>query len=238
MKNVSMKAFRQWCLILLILSMTSLVAGQPLQAEQAGIVEHSDFTSNRWTKGLHLLAGLGVNTAYFKSDLVNKQVGIGLNIDTTVSYFLWDSMAFEVSTNVTFNRLKSVLVWDTLETLGVRVRLPSYLGVDHSTPYLRVFGGKGPSVFLYDSNKPAILEVSGGQRAQVEGDVYGAAYGVFQDSRDGRAWFIEWAATGQFFQKVEAVAVEKDVPEIIASRPVKKQSARYSLSLTLGIVVL
>lgn len=195
------------------------------------------FTALSWTEGLHLTAGLGVNSSYIASDLVRENVGVGLNIHTDLGYYFWDAYAVEVSTSVMLNRVKSVIIWDTLMTAGVRARLPNWAGPDHSSPFIRLMGGRGPSVFLYKGTPPPEFD-HGGDRTQVEGNVYGVAYGFFQDSRDGRVWWMQIQQTTHLYSKLEAVDEINQVPEVIYSTRVGNHTATYSVSLTFGVLLL
>jgi hypothetical protein len=205
-------------------------------AEESSTSDPYAFSGGQWTQGLHLMAGLGANTAYFEAPGVNKEAGIGLNIETNVSYSFLNDFALELSTNVMFNRVKRLLIWNTLGTVGIRFRLPSDLAPSQSYPYMRLAAGRGPTVFIFKGQKPDSLEV-GGDRTQVEGDIVSVAYGFFQNARDGMTWFLEFGATVNSYRKIEAIKDRKDVPEVQYSANVSNDSAMYALTLTFGVVV-
>ena len=205
-------------------------------ADANDVPEATSFTSQHWTTGLHLMAGLGVNTAYFTSSFLKKEAGMGLNINTSVGYYFFNDYAFEVSTNVMFNRVKRTLIWNTLGTMGLRFRLPPYLAPAKAHPYFKIAAGRGPSVFIVKGKKPEFFDL-GGDRTQIEGDVLSSAYGFFQNSRDGTSWFLELSATVNSYRKLEAIRDNKEVPEVIDARIVTDHAAMYAVALTFGVVV-
>lgn len=217
-----------------IILLAALIYAAPSRADE--VIEETNFTSNHWTTGLHMTAGLGVNSSYLQTDLTRENIGYGLNIHTDVGYYFYNTWAFEASANVTLNRAKSVIIWDTAMTFGIRARLPTWAGPNHSSPYIRVMGGRGPSVFIYKGAKPAQLKEEG-ERTQIEGDVWGAGYGFFQNSRDGDVWFVEVQSIVNRYRKFESIDDVDQVPEVIASSPVDDNAAMYSINLTFGILL-
>lgn len=218
-----------------IILLLALIYAAPSRAASE-VIEHSTFTSQNWTSGLHMTAGLGVNSSYFESDFIRENVGAGLNVHTDVGYYFYNLFAIETSVNVMLTRVQSVLVWDTLMTMGLRTRLPAWFGPNHSSPYLRVAGGKGPSVLIYKGSDPSAYNI-GGERAQIEGDIFSASYGVLQNARDGSVWFIELQTSMNRYRKVEAIDDVDGVPEVIFSAPVNDNASMYSISLTFGVVI-
>lgn len=195
------------------------------------------FTAIKWMEGMHLTAGLGLNTSYIQNDFVTEDIGLGLNIHTDLGYYFADAYALEVSTSVHLNRVKNVLIWDTLMTGGVRFRLPAWAGPSFSAPFFRLMAGRGPSVFIFKGKKPAEFD-HGGDRTQVEGDVYGLAYGFFQNSRDGKVWWLQLQSTAHLYSKLEAVKEVGSVAEVVHSEDIKDNTAMFSLSISLGVVLL
>ncbi|RYZ50332.1 MAG: hypothetical protein EOP07_23130, partial [Proteobacteria bacterium] len=185
---------------LCLLAILSFFLSTQIKAEEGSTSDPYAFSGGQWTQGLHLMAGLGANTAYFESPGVNKEAGIGLNIETNVSYSFLNDYALELSTNVMFNRVKRLLIWNTLGTIGVRFRIPTLLAPPDSYPYVRLAAGRGPTVFIFKGQKPDSLEV-GGDRTQIEGDIVSVAYGFFQNARDGMTWFLEFGATVNSYRK-------------------------------------
>ena len=218
-----------------IVLMAALIFSTPSHAEE--VIEHSGFTANDWTTGLHMTAGLGVNSTYIETDLTRENVGIGLNIHTDVGYYFLNSWAFETSVNVTLNRATSVLIWDTAMTLGLRSRLPPWLGPDHSTPYFRLVGGRGPSVLIFNGQKPEQLKGNDGERTQIESNIWGGGYGFYQNARDGSVWFVEFQGTVHRYRKIEVIDDIDQVPEVIESYSVDNNAAAYSINLTFGVLI-
>lgn len=215
-----------------ILLLLSLFAAPSLQA---AALDTSTFSPDSWSSGLHLLAGLGVNTATFASDEESRDVGLGLNIQTSVGYFFGNQFAVEANTNVMMNSVKRTLIWDTLGTLGIRMRVPTFLELPNSSPYLRIFGGRGPSVFLYKGPRPKELELDG-DRTQIEGDVFGLGYGRFQNAKDGSTWFLEFVLTTHVYRRLEAIVEKNQVPEVVASQRIGNHARVHAFSLTFGVV--
>ncbi len=207
-----------------------------LQADEGEPIEIKNFTAGHWSSGLHLAAGMGLNTSYFKSDLLSQGAGLGLNLQTNVGYYFFNDYAFEVSTDVAFNRVKRLLIWSTMGTLGLRVRLPTSLAPALSHPYVRFAGGRGPSVFINKGQKPKEFDL-GGDRTQIEGNIFSLAYGILQNARDGTAWFLEFGGTTNYYRTIETIVDKKDVPEVISSQSVTDHSVMYALKLTFGVVV-
>ncbi|RYZ77463.1 MAG: hypothetical protein EOP04_31040, partial [Proteobacteria bacterium] len=76
------------CLQLLIL-ISALIYAAPSRSEtiEGEVIQNTNFTANHWTNGLHLTAGLGVNSSYISNDFARENLGIGLNIHTDVGYY-------------------------------------------------------------------------------------------------------------------------------------------------------
>ncbi len=223
-----------------LLLLAALIFAAPARSEtrDGEVIEVSDFTSRHWTRGLHLNAGLGVNSTLLKNDYTHEDIGLGLNIHTDVGYYFLNDYALETSVNVMFNRVKTAIIWDTSMTFGLRARLPAYLGPDHSAPYLRLAAGRGPSVFFFQGEKPAELEArTNADRVQVEGDIYSIAYGFFQDARDGTVWYLELQQSTTIYRKIEGINEVNDVPEVVYSEHVSNHESMYSLSLTFGVLL-
>jgi hypothetical protein len=206
--------------IFLVLSIFFGIFSSEIRAEESSTSDPYSFRAEQWTEGLHLMAGLGANSSYFESPGVNQEAGLGLNIETNLAYSFLNDYALELSTNVMFNRVKRLLIWNTLSTIGLRFRIPSLLSVQNSYPYMRLAAGRGPTVFIFKGQKPDSLEV-GGDRTQIEGDIVSVAYGFFQNARDGLTWFLEFGATVNSYRKIEAIKDKKDVPEVQYSASVQ-----------------
>lgn len=221
--------------LLIVLALILSCKNNKAFAEE-NVPESTTFTSQHWTTGLHLMAGLGVNTAYFSSDLVKREAGIGLNIHTSVGYFFFNDYAFEVGTSVMFNRVKRLLIWDTLGTMGIRMRLPTYLAPVNSHPYIKFAAGRGPTVFIAKGQTLGAID-QGGDRTQIEGDILSASYGIFQNARDGTTCFLDLTATVHSYRQLETIRDNKEVPEVISSRSIKDHAGMYALALTFGVIV-
>ncbi len=223
-----------------ILLIAALIFASPARSETKNgeVIEVSNFTSQHWTKGLHLNAGLGVNSAFLKNDYTHEDIGLGLNIHTDLGYYFLNDYALETSVNVMFNRVRTAIIWDTSMTFGLRARMPAYMGPDHSAPYLRLAAGRGPSVFFFQGKKPAELEAkTNADRVQVEGDIYSIAYGFFQDGRDGTVWYLELQQSVTVYRKIEGIDEVNTVPEVVYSERVNDHTSKHSLSLTFGVLL-
>ncbi|MES2743997.1 MAG: hypothetical protein V4655_01160 [Bdellovibrionota bacterium] len=217
------------------MTLALMMFAAPAAAQE--VLEETSFTAAHWTNGLHMSAGLGMNLGYFDTDLIRENLGPGLNIQTDVGYYFGNIVALEVAGNVMLTRVSSTMIWDTMMTFGVRARLPDWAGPEKSAPFFRLLGGRGPSVFIFKGEKPAEYDIGEGERTQIEGDVFGAAYGLFQDGREGTTWYLQLQYLTHIYRKVEVIDDVNGVPEAIFSRRVSDSGAMHSLSLTFGVLL-
>jgi hypothetical protein len=224
-------------LALALLSLSLAAISWPESAKAQEVLEETTFTAKHWTQGLHMSAGLGMNLGYFDTDLVRENVGAGLNIHTDLGYYFGNLAAVEVAGDVMLTQLSSSMIWDTMMTFGLRTRLPEWAGPEKSSPYLRLMGGRGPSVYMFKGKKPARYDIGGGERTQIEGDVFGIAYGLFQDGREGTTWYMQLQYLTHIYRRVEVIDEVNGVPEAIISGPLNDGEAMHSLSLTFGVLL-
>ncbi|HXH31332.1 MAG TPA: hypothetical protein VNJ01_11010 [Bacteriovoracaceae bacterium] len=165
------------------------------------------FTPESWSKGLHLLAGGGMNTSYYTSLGYQGKIGLGLNFKTDLGYYLNDRWALELSSTVKFNKLHDFLVWDTLFTFGVRYRVRDF--------FIRTFYGRAPTVFYSIDNTPLQFEERSVARLQYDGPVMGFGFGQMYLTDGGTNWFIELTATYQDLERVSLIGLKGEVPVVI-----------------------
>ncbi len=167
-----------------------------------------EFTPGKWTKGLHLLAGGGLNTSYFTSGKYREAFGMGLNFKTDLGYYLDDKWAVEWSSIVKFNRIRDYLVWDSLFTLGLRFRS----GVD----FIRVFYGRAPTVF-YPDEDPVQFRDRSVRRLQYDGPVYGLGVGRMFPTQYGGTGYVELTGTYQRFEKERLIGTKGEAPVVLTT---------------------
>ena len=215
---------------LLLLVFSCLAYAQPPLEGGSGV-----FEPGHWTEGVHLLTGLGVNTAVFNSDSAHIVLGLGSNFKADVGYYLNDHLAVEIGSAVKFNRSDDYLIWDTLFTLGIRYRFHSFLFNNPGT-FVRLFAGESPTViFLGDSNNP--LKAIGASRAQINGPLAGFGGGYFFKTESGINWFIEWDAAYQWLRFEDAIVDRNDVPIVLQSNEVGGNPKIFTIALNLGLVL-
>ena len=181
--------------------------------------------SLHWDEGLHLLAGGGANVSDYhrKGDLV----GGGLHFKTDVAYSFKGKWSLETGSFVRFNYLRDTFIWDTLLTIGIRRRFRDN--------FLRVFGGRAPTVFFSDDS-PEVYKRSETSRIIYTGPVYGLSWGKFLKSANGhKDLFWEVSAHYQSLEKGRGVK-EGTVPEVVFVTG-KEKIQIYSFSVTFGLLV-
>jgi hypothetical protein len=185
------------------------------------------FRPDYWSKGLHLIAGGGVNGTYYDSNESYGNYGYGLNGKTDLGYYFTNRFAVEWSSNVKFNKINDYLVWDTLITFGLRYRLKEY--------YIRGFGGKAPTVIFFQGNPPDEYKNSSASRLQYDGPVYGLAIGKMYEDRNGLIWFLETSATFQELNDRQGIKMNGQTPVVVSRE--RDASRLYSLYFMIGLLV-
>lgn len=181
--------------------------------------------SLHWDEGLHLLAGGGLNVSNYhrRGDVI----GEGLHFKTDVAYSFKEKWSVETGSFVRFNYLRDTFIWDTLLTVGIRRRF--------GDNFLRVFGGRAPTVFFSD-DAPDVYKRSDTSRIIYTGPVYGASWGEFLKSAGGHQdLFWEVSAHYQSLEKGRGVR-DGTVPEVVFTTG-KEKIQIYSLSVSFGMLV-
>jgi hypothetical protein len=180
------------------------------------------FEPGHWSEGVHLLTGVGVNSAVFNSDTSHINFGLGLNFKADVGYLVSD-------------RSDDFLIWDTLFTLGVRYRFHSLL---FNTPgtFIRAFIGESPTV-IYPGDPKNPIRAIGASRAQINGPLVGVGGGYFFKTNGGTNWFIEWDAAYQWLRFQDSVVDRNDVPIVLRSNEVGGNPKILTIALNLGLVL-
>ena len=209
-------------LLTFILSFSSLASAQ-------------EFFPYNWTKGMHLFAGAGVNTALFSDQEGTYDGGLGLNLKTDITYFINENWAIEIGSSVGFNRVSNYLLWDTLFTVGVRTPLPSLTDYQLGQPYGRLFVGRAPMVIFLNGDHSKVSD-GNVDRIQFDGPVIGGALGTLHMTSKGQVWFTEIGFAYHELEQGSDISMDGDVPVIISSRNVDGHSSVYSLSFTVGIM--
>ncbi len=185
------------------------------------------FKADHWSRGLHLLAGLGANTSFYRSDAEDAPVAAGVGWATAAGYVFTPSVMLEISSNVGLRRLKRAAIWDTVFGPGVRFRLPWVSSPAHTSLYGRAFTGWGMEVrYPYGS----------GERTHVTGPVGGLGGGILQGTARGTVWFAEVVGYVHFFQHRYRVQQSGDLPSVVGERPVVTETGA-ALTVSVGILV-
>lgn len=193
------------------------------------------FTPLRWTKGLHLIAGGGVNFSSYVSNDRTTYVGPGVGFKSEIGYYLSDNFAIELGSAVSFNRIDSFILWDSTFTLGARVRIPMPPGANgEGAPYARAFLGWGPAV-AFENRWPRYFDLDS-DRAQLEGPAWGMGFGYFLKGAGSLIWFAEITATAHIFRKVQLVKEGDTLSEVLVDLPLSNNSWLASLRFSVGIV--
>lgn len=185
------------------------------------------FRPDYWSRGMHLIAGGGLNAVHFTGDNQFDEIGYGVNFKTDLGYYFTNRFAIEWSSNVKFNRIDGYQVWDTLITGGIRYRMKEY--------YLRAFYGKAPTVIFFNGDPPDEFENSKASRLQFDGPVYGLAFGKMYKRDTGLIWFLEYSMTLQRLEEREAIHMDGQVPEVVGRE--KDSSTLTSFYVMIGILV-
>lgn len=180
-------------------------------------------------ENFQLMAGGGLNTSAYA---VNNgvQVGGGLNIKTDLIYFLSKNFGLEWSSQVKFNRINGILIWDTLMTVGARLRF------DNSPYYVRGFFGRSPTVFYLDG-APEVTRDTNSSRLQYDGNVFGLGVGKSYTTEKGRIWFIELDLSYQNLDKEKGIRNDGEVPVEIFNQRAANPIQIYSIYATIGVRV-
>lgn len=186
-----------------------------------------EFLTDDWSEGLHIFAGIGVNSSNYRSNSRRDYLGIGSNFKTDVGWYFNHDWAIESSASVKFNNLDGSLIWDTLLTLGLRYRLEDY--------YYRVFAGAGVLVIDTGEDEPTARQDTA--RLHMDGPALGMGFGRTRRTEKGKVWFAELNGTVQWIKHRDDVIVDGETPIAISSEPVNDNSAIYSLQATVGIML-
>lgn len=210
-----------------------LKAPTDLRGETITISE--PFKPDLWAKGVHLLAGFGVNTSVYNDVKTRRDFGLGSNFKADLGYY-WDSrFAFELGSDVKFNWVDELLVWNTLFTVGLKYRFEGLLNKKESN-FVRVFAGSAPTVVFLNGTQPAI-EKTGATRVQFNGPVVGMAAGRFLQTDGGLNWFYELAFSYQWLREQEVIKDANDVPIVVSSGQVDNNSKIFSAFFNLGLLI-
>ncbi|WP_347359174.1 hypothetical protein [Bdellovibrio sp.] len=194
------------------------------------------FEPDHWSKGLHLLAGGGVNSSVYSASEERVDGGLGLNIKTDLLYVLDSNWALEWSANVKFNQVRSYLLWDTLLTLGVRRQVPRISPWDLGAPYARFFIGRAPTVLFLNGGQVDQISDPNVSRLHFDGPVAGFGWGALKKNTKGQIWFTELSFSIQALEQEEGVRMDGDVPVVVASTKMDDNSNIYSFTWTIGIL--
>jgi hypothetical protein len=203
----------------------------------AQATESDEFLPNKWSEGLHLFLGGGVNSTAYASSIKSSSLGLGSNFKTDLSYVLNDRWAVEWSSSVKFNQVDGYLLWDTLLTLGVRYRLRPLPGFDLDSSFVRFFVGRAPTVvFFRGGSQPDNQNVSV-DRVQFDGPVAGIGFGAFRRMESGSTWFYEVAGSVQRLEQEDGIQLDGEVP-VVAFHSVRTDgSTLYSLYAVIGLLI-
>lgn len=186
-----------------------------------------DFLIDDWSEGLHIFAGIGINTSTYHSNSRRDYLGWGSNFKTDVGWYFNHDWAIESSASVKFNKLNSDLIWDTLLTLGLRYRLEEF--------YFRGFAGAGVLVVVIGEDEPSARQDTA--RLHTDGPALGMGFGQTHRTEKGKVWFTEINGTVQWIKHRDTVIVDGETPIAINSESVNDNSTIYSLQASVGILL-
>ena len=198
--------------------------------------EKLEFRPTQWTRGIHFLPGIGVNTSVFNSRVQNADTGWGASLRMDVGYYFTNDFALEASSSVNLNRVDGILLWDNQINFGFRARIKFLKSSDSGAPYVRLFAGRGPLVVIFEKEKPAKYAATGAQRLQLEGPSYGGAVGLMQRSTNTSVWYMELMLTYHKFHSLEVVKSNDAASEVISQEKITYRSTFAAVHLLLGIV--
>lgn len=193
------------------------------------------FKADSYERGLHLMAGGGLNGSLYLSDSERQNQGIGLNGKTDLGYYFNNQFAWEISSNVKFNYVHEYLIWDTLLTTGLRYRFNKFPFTKSKGIYMRAFYGRAPTVF-YLHNAPEVYRRSKADRLQYNGPVYGLALGNMYGSKNGNIWFIEYGLSYQKLGAATGIKNDGEVPQTLFMNSGDNIQI-YSLYASIGVLV-
>ena len=192
-----------------------------------------------WKEGLQLTAGLGVNFSSFSSAETDQALGGGLALHSSVTYYLSNWFGLDLGMNVAFNRFDKNIIWSTHGSLGVRTKIPSIFPNPERNSYAKVFVGRGPSVIIFNGEKPEQVEAGESvDRVQFEGAFYGVSLGMMELSKSRRPWFAELSFILQSFDQLYLVDEVDEVAEIAETLNLDEKSLFYSISLVFGVALI
>lgn len=185
------------------------------------------FTARRWSKGLHLFAGLGLNTALYKFSDRQRDLAWGLGITSAIGYVLNRDWMLEMTSSLGFRRVEDFFLWDSFFAPGARLRLGGLGLTTESSFYVRGFTGWGMEVLL-----PHRVP----ERTHLSGPVAGAGFGLLNGKAKESVWFVDFVTYAHVFRKRNVVKPEGDVPKIV-SRTRINDRVGFALGLSVGILV-
>lgn len=199
----------------------------PLVSQAQLLDTGEEFLTDDWSEGLHIFAGLGVNSSNYRSNNRRNYLGLGSNFKTDVGWYFNHDWALELSASVKFNRLDKNLLWDTLLSLGLRYRLED--------DYFRAFAGAGVLVVVLGEDEPTTRQDTA--RLHMDGPAVGLGFGKIRRTESGKVWFTELNGTVQWLRHRDDVIVDGETPIAISSEPLNDNSTVYSLQATIGVML-
>lgn len=196
--------------------------------------ESRDLTPGEWTRGVHLLAGGGLNSAFYTSDTTAYKSGVGLNLTTHLGYYMNHSWAVEWSSSVGFSRVEDNLLWNTILTIGARIRMPEVEFYEGADSFVRVYFGRGATVLFPNTNTtlPVRKDVD---RIQFDGGAGGISVGAFYQVKTGETIFFELSATHENLEKSTGIKDHEEVPSAVFERDLEDHSRLFEISLAFGV---
>lgn len=195
-------------------------------------------TPSSWEEGFHFASGFGMNSPVLVRESSKSQFGLGTSLKSDFGWFFAEDYAIEAGATLVFNAIESTLVWDTLLTMGFRFRIPYVPANDRSSPYGKVFVGRGPTVVIFQDGPPPPYQESGANRLQLEGNIAGLALGVLGKTLDGQTWFAEIAISGHVFDRLDVIKNEGDSasPVILSTATIEEYTSLQTLHLSFGLI--
>ncbi len=198
--------------------------------------EKPEFRPSNWSRGIHFMPGLGVNTSIFDSKIQEEDTGWGGSVRMDIGYYFTNDFALELSSSVNLNRVNGYLIWDSQFNLGVRTRITFFESSDKGAPYARAFVGRGPLVIVFERSRPAEYTQLGANRLQLEGPAYGGAIGYMQMTSTNSVWFMELVLAYHQLESLEVIKTTDVTPVIVAKQAISDRSTFITAHLIVGMV--
>lgn len=198
--------------------------------------ETTHFTPDKWSEGLHLFGGGGLEVNRYFSPLGSRHIHPGLGLYTSLDWMLNDSLALQISSDAGFTPAHSSFLWSTAFNLGVRTRFPGIAYSAEKAPYMRFFVGWGPAVAFPPADEGAAGAQLGDVRLQLHGPLAGIAAGYLFQNKSGKIWFIDVSLYVHAFFHLDVVESSQTMPVVISQQDMGNHPLFVSMHFIVGLL--